>query len=1135
MEKFHFSYIDLKPNYIKPFMPLTSSGAFSFWRARSVFITFIIITGLSIPVFGQIKAAKAEMAQYNYSKAIEILHQFIQKADPKTKLEATLLMADCYRLQNDMQDARSWYFKAIRMGNNDPLTYFYYGKALRACGEYEAAKKIFLRYDSMMPDDHRGKIYASFCDSAIAWDEKPFAFEVNNARNLNSASSELGPVFYNDGVVFATDKIMTTEDEKKSGWAGHGYLKLVFADPKQKDDFYGEYNLPRLIPELYTNGTNDGPATFSKDGNEVFITRTTKITDKSKDASEDGQSNQLKIYSATKTGDKWSKLKPFFFNSNHYSVGYPALSPDGTSLYFVSDVEGGYGGLDLYVTTREGNNWSAPANLGPIVNTFGDETFPFIADNGDLYFASDGHPGYGGLDIFVTRKVGNVWLNPQNLGRPINSSYDDFALAMYKNDSVGLFSANRPGGRGEDDIYTFRVVGPLPALTSQPAIAAVQNPAQQNETKPAVKEEQKGQPALAENIVPVPTPVTAEVTPPEQKQEVTPQPKVTPQEETNHAVIAEQKVQPTPVTEEKVTPSPTENIVPVPAPVIAEVTPPAQKQEVTPLPKVTPQEETKPAVIAEQKVQPASVTEQKVTPSPTENAVPAQAPVTAEQKVTSPPTENVVPVPAPVTAEVKQPEQKQEVTTQPKETQQQETKPTVIAEQKVTPQPTEIIVPTPAPVTAEQKVTSPPTENVVPVPAPVTAEVKQPEQKQEVTPQPKVTPQEEVKPPVTAEATPPAQNQEVLTERKEIQPAMTTINPAPKLMVTGCVKDGTTHEPIPTATVFFLNENNGKVFVHKANETGCFRSELVTGINYTIKAMQTGYSSDCLPFFSSTSDNQTETGISNDLLLEKFGVIHSYQVDNIYYDFDRFFIRPDAEPSLNKLVQIMNENPVTVELGAHADCRGTAAYNMILTERRAASAAHYIIQKGISGARITSHWYGKSRLTNNCNCAEGVHCTEAQHQANRRCEFKISVPSLAATESGINLDKYHEGDTLDTRLLPPGFFKNCNHHILSGPLAELLNSSTLLPMEQSSNVFYTVQIGAFSFLKPHFNNLNDVMSCKGRDGILRCFIGKFSSKEEALWYRDHLRSGEFIDAFVTVMDEKHNPSASDQMVYLSKK
>ena len=517
MEKFHACYFKLKPYSIKLFMFLFQFRFFAVYKVNVLVLTLSLTLGLFTTTFGQIKAAKYEMTQYNYTKAIEILHQFIQKADPKTKEEATLLMADCYRLQNDMQDARAWYFKAIRLGNTAPLTYFYYAKALRARGDYEGAKKIFLRYDSLMPEDHRGKIYASFCDSAMAWDEKPFAFEVNNARNLNSLSSEFGPIFYNEGVMFATDKLMSADEDKKSGWAGNGYLKLVFAKPKQKDDYYGDYNLPKLVPEFFNNGSNDGPATFSKDGNEVFITRTVKSPDKSKEGFEDVQENQLKIFSATKTGDKWSKMKPFFFNSNRYSVGYPALSPDGSSLYFVSDVGGGYGGTDIFVSSRDGSEWNPPSNLGPIVNTFGNETFPFMADNGDLYFASDGHPGFGGLDIFVTRKAGNVWLIPQNLGKPINSSYDDFALAMYKNDSVGLFSADRPGGRGEDDIYSFRVVGPLPALTGQPAIAAVQKVSPKEEPKPSVSKEQKISPPLAGNVVTVPGPVIAAVKPPAEK------------------------------------------------------------------------------------------------------------------------------------------------------------------------------------------------------------------------------------------------------------------------------------------------------------------------------------------------------------------------------------------------------------------------------------------------------------------------------------------------------------------------------------------------------------------------------------------------------------------------------------------
>jgi outer membrane protein OmpA-like peptidoglycan-associated protein len=1134
MERIRFRYLLLKPYSIKPFMSINRIRILSFLNTKVSILTLVLCAGIFTSTFGQIKAAKSEMEQYNYSKAIEILHQFIQKADPTTKGEATLLMADCYRLQNDMQDARAWYFRAIRLGRTEPLTFFYYAKALRACGDYEAAKAIFLKYDSLVPDDHRGKIYASFCDSAIVWDEKPYAFEVNNAKTLNSLTSDFGPTFYDDGVMFATDRIMTTEDEKKNGWKGNGFLKLVYSQPKQKDDFYGDYNPPKLVPELFSSGSNDGPAIFSKDGNEIFLTRTFKSPDKSKEESQEGPSYQLKVFTATKIGDKWSKLKPFFFNNNTYSVGYPALSPDGNSLYFVSDVDGGFGGTDLYVTSRSSGSWTTPINLGPVVNTFGNETFPFMADNGDLYFASDGHPGYGGLDIFVTRKVGDAWVIPQNLGKPINSSYDDFALSMYKNDSIGLFSANRPGGRGEDDIYTFRVVGPLPALATQPAIAAVTHPVIQPVTKPENTNEEVKEYKFppAENVVPVPTLVTAENKPPvqipvtneikspveEQKKEGNPELQVVPKEE----------------------PKPVENVVPVPTLVTAENKPPVtnpvtvknkppveeQKKEVNPELQVVPKEETKQV--------------ENVVPVPTpvtaENKPPVQIPVTTENKppveeqkkeVTpelqvvpkeeTKPVENVVPVPTPVTAENKPPveEQKKEVN------------PELQVVPKEEPKPVENIVPVPTPVTAENK---PPVTN------PVTVENKPPveEQKKEVNPELQVVPKEETKPaenvvpvpaPVTAENQPPVTNMITIPE----------LTSTTKLMVSGCVKDAATKEGVPSATVFFLDESKGQVIVHKTNETGCFRSQLIAGTSYRIKAMQTGYASDCVPFFSDTAKTQTEAVISNDLLLDKIGTKYTYRVDNIYYDFDRYFIRPDAEPSLNKLVQIMSENPVTVELGSHADCRGSQAYNLILTEKRANSAFQYIVNKGISGSRISRKWFGKSQLVNNCNCAEGVHCTEAEHQLNRRTEFHISVASVTLNEAPVDLTGYHEGDTVALHLFPADFFTNCNHHMLGGPLADLLKSSTLISSEPNSNLLYTVQIGAFSYSTPHFKNLNDVMNCKGNDGILRCFVGKFSSREEANWFRDHLRSCEFKDAFVTVMDEKHNPSGSGQMAYLSQR
>jgi outer membrane protein OmpA-like peptidoglycan-associated protein len=304
---------------------------------------------------------------------------------------------------------------------------------------------------------------------------------------------------------------------------------------------------------------------------------------------------------------------------------------------------------------------------------------------------------------------------------------------------------------------------------------------------------------------------------------------------------------------------------------------------------------------------------------------------------------------------------------------------------------------------------------------------------------------------------------------------------------------------------------------------------------YLLKAMQNDYTADCLPFSFDVAQTRNDLSIPRDLLLDKLAVNRKFELENIYYDFDKWNIRKDAEPALNKLVRIMKENLIFIELGSHTDCRGSYEYNIRLSQHRAESAVQYIVFAGINRSRITSRWYGKLRLTNNCNCSEGIHCTEAQHQANRRTEFKVSLPVVNLTGNPFDLSKYREGDTLDLQLLPPDFFKDCDHRMLSGSLTEPLNSSTLLSQEQNSNLLYTVQVGAFSHSKPCFNNLSDVMSCKGSDGILRCFVGKFSSKAEAIWYRDHLKSGEFTDAFVTVMDDKHQPSDSNQGVYLSKK
>ncbi len=682
-------------------------------KKKGLGIILIIATGIGMLSCGQIKKIHKHMDLYNYSEALSILNRSWQKENTD-KQEITLLMAECYYKQNNIQQAQEWYEKTLVYGNPEPVTLFHYAQILRSSGNYRKAKEYFLIYYERVPGDQRANILAGYCDSVLVWQDIPPVYEVKNVASLNSEQSEFGPVFYENRLCFTSDRIISKNSRDKYGWTGNSYLRLFYAEPIVADDFYNEFKEIRLAPDLFNQTYHDGPASFNHNYSDMYFNRTTLFNDQGKKDQNRIRTHLLKIYSTERNETKWRKPVPFFLNNDTCSVGHPSLSLDGNVLYFVSDMEGGYGGTDLYLCRRDDSGWSHPANLGSVINTFGNEMFPFVAENGDLYFASDGHPGFGGLDLFLTRQIANnTWLRPQNLNQPINTSFDDFSLCIAGNNKNGVFSSNRPGGLGDDDLYLFRKLVEVPP-----------------------------EPMLIENTY-----------------------------------------------------------------------------------------------------------------------------------------------------------------------------------------------------------------------------------------------------------------------------------------LTGFVKDKRTLNPIKEATVFLLDQGTNRVVILKTDANGLYKTQIDPGVSYTGKAMHPGYISDCYLLTPDTGSIIYERFAPRDLLLDRLQENRTFVLENIYYDLDNSYIRPDAEQALDKLVSIMKENPVSIELGSHCDSRASDSYNMILSQHRAESAIRYVVSKGVNPDRLTAKGYGETQLVNKCR--NDVPCTEEEHQMNRRTEFKVISHYEDIKKEAFNPSHFLAGDSLDAGLLPDRFFDIC--------------------------------------------------------------------------------------------------------------
>lgn len=365
----------------------------------------------------------------------------------KEKGEITFRIAESYYKLSDFAKAVVWYKNAIKRNNSEPLCMLHYADCLRATQKYEEAITWYQTYLGVKPDDELAKNGLEASKTVNGWLDKPNRYIVNIVKELNSKDNDYCPVFVggrDNEVIFTSTRDIVT-GKRKSNITGTRFGDLLtskFEIQKQK------WETPKLLEEndLINTTSDEGAATLSEGGDLMIFTRCRY--DKTKDLG-------AELFSANQSRGEWSEPTLIELVGDSLIAAHPSLSADGTMLYFVSDRPGGYGGKDIWVSSDKGGKFDKPVNLGPEINTPGDEEFPFIRENGELYFSSNYHVGIGGLDIFKAVKDDKGKWKVENMKAPINSPGDDFGISFIKGEvEKGLFSSNRKGSRG-DDIYSF--------------------------------------------------------------------------------------------------------------------------------------------------------------------------------------------------------------------------------------------------------------------------------------------------------------------------------------------------------------------------------------------------------------------------------------------------------------------------------------------------------------------------------------------------------------------------------------------------------------------------------------------------------------------------------------------------------
>ena len=418
---------------------------------KIIYTAFLFsITFSGIAQKAVLNKAEKEYDQYAYVDAISIYEKVAESGFKDEKMFQRL--GNAYYFNAELTKAVKWYDALFSLNSQQEPEYYYrYAQALKSIGDYAKSDKMLEAFNAKVKTDTRGVLFENNKNYLEQIKTNSGRFDISDA-GINSNQSDYGSTVFNNKLVFASARDTGVAKRKMFKWTNKSFTNLFAAELKSDGTLENPVRLEKKINSKF----NESTPVFTKDGKTMYFTRNNFL--RGKKGKDSKRITLLKLYKADLVNDEWTNVTALPFNSDQFSIAHPALSVDEKKLYFASDMPGSLGQSDLYSVVINGDGtFGKPENLGAVINTEGRETFPFISAENELYFASDGRPGLGGLDIFVSKIKEDTSFGPvQNIGEPVNTKFDDFAFIIDSNTRSGFFSSNKEGGKGNDDIYKFR-------------------------------------------------------------------------------------------------------------------------------------------------------------------------------------------------------------------------------------------------------------------------------------------------------------------------------------------------------------------------------------------------------------------------------------------------------------------------------------------------------------------------------------------------------------------------------------------------------------------------------------------------------------------------------------------------------